>query len=222
MSNQTTPIILVPGMGANENVFAAQLKAIPNLTIVKWIAPNGSDTISSYAKRLALKYNPDRPCIIGGASFGGIIAQEMANYLPALACVLIGSIKSRNGTPWWFKLARPLRASINLAPLSLLQASAAFSSEVPTIKGYKDTATILNQFSDSDRKLLRWSMKQVLQWKGRFQSIKTYQIHGEYDPIFPVSKTKADRIVKDGGHVISVSHPNEVTDFLRMVIKKAN
>ncbi len=39
LKTKAPPLILLSGMGADERVFAAQMQAIPNLMVPKWIAP---------------------------------------------------------------------------------------------------------------------------------------------------------------------------------------
>ena len=95
----TVPIVLLSGMAADECLFARQVAALPDLRVQPWIPPRAGESVRSYAARLAPLANPGRPCIVGGASFGGVVALEMARYLPARAVVLIGSVRSPAGLP---------------------------------------------------------------------------------------------------------------------------
>ncbi|HEX4606599.1 MAG TPA: alpha/beta hydrolase [Urbifossiella sp.] len=93
------PIILLSGMAADERLFAAQVAAFPTLRVQPWVAPLPGESLRAYAARLAPVVDPGRPCLVGGASFGGVVALELAPHLPALGCVLIGSIRSPTGLP---------------------------------------------------------------------------------------------------------------------------
>ena len=93
------PIILLSGMASDERLFEPQLDAFPNLRVQPWIAPLSGESLRAYAVRLAPMVDPGVPCIVGGASFGGVVALELAQHLPALACILIGSIRSPSGLP---------------------------------------------------------------------------------------------------------------------------
>lgn len=59
--------------------------------------------------------------IIGGASFGGIVALHLAKHLNPLAVLLIGSIQSPSELPRYARAARPLRHFVPLIPVRLLQ-----------------------------------------------------------------------------------------------------
>ena len=43
-------------------------------------------------------------------------------------------------------------------------------------------------------------------------------MNGENDPVLPVKNTKPDTVVPGAGHALSMSHPDEVTAFLKSFI----
>jgi hypothetical protein len=85
-------LILIPGVGADERIFRAQRARFLNLRIPAWIKPHPGETLIGYARRFAKMIDPGRSCFIGGASFGGIVALEMAAHINARAVFLIGSM----------------------------------------------------------------------------------------------------------------------------------
>src|SRR5262245_19159901 len=89
-----SPLILIPGMGADGRIFRAQHTAFQNLCVPKWITPLRNESLASYARRFAAIINPHQPCYLGGASFGGVVALEMARYLDVRVVFLIGSLRS--------------------------------------------------------------------------------------------------------------------------------
>src|SRR5262245_46960726 len=97
-------------MAADERLFEAQAAVFPNLRVQPWLPPLPRESLREYAARLAPLVNPGRPCLIGGSSFGGIVALELVPHLPALGCILIGSIRSPTGLPWRWRALRPAAA----------------------------------------------------------------------------------------------------------------
>src|SRR5579859_1984873 len=95
-------------MAADERLFQSQLSTFPSLRVAPWIAPLPGEPLRSYAARLAPQIDPGWPCIVGGASFGGVVALELAQHLPALACVLIGSVRSPANLPRRWRRMRPV------------------------------------------------------------------------------------------------------------------
>ena len=57
------------------------------------------ESLPDYAARMAATIKPsgDSPLVIGGVSFGGMLAYEMARHMKADAVVLIASCRTRHG-----------------------------------------------------------------------------------------------------------------------------
>lgn len=106
---ETTPLILFSGLAADANIFVPQKLAFPQLVVPKWPIPNQHDTLDTYCDRLADDLRAHGEAIIGGASFGGIIALHVAQRMNPLAVLLIGSVRSPVELPRIAKIARPLR-----------------------------------------------------------------------------------------------------------------
>ncbi|HEY4261780.1 MAG TPA: hypothetical protein VGM98_16535 [Schlesneria sp.] len=89
VANAKLPLFLLSGMAADERLFADQLSQFPDLRILPWLDAAPGESLRSYAERMSRQIDSGQPCIIGGASFGGIVALEMTQHLPAVACILI-------------------------------------------------------------------------------------------------------------------------------------
>src|SRR5689334_5595161 len=87
------PLILFSGLAADAAVFLPQTQAFPNLEVQGWIEPRPDDTFETYCRRLAGVIRPRGRCVIGGMSFGGMVALEVARHLDPLAVVLIASAR---------------------------------------------------------------------------------------------------------------------------------
>jgi pimeloyl-ACP methyl ester carboxylesterase len=212
-----TPFILLPGMGADEQVFARQRMEIPGIVIPDWIAPRPREPLPAYAARLARAVNPGRPCWVGGASFGGFVALEMIRHLDVRGCFLVGSVRSSRELPAALRGLRPVARAARVLPFEILQivSRLLFASVRPDAGS--DVAVLLDQMSRSDAAFLRWACRAVIEWDGPAAPIRVpiHQIHGGNDRILPPSRTRPDIVVAGAGHALSVSHPDEVTAFLR-------
>ncbi len=76
----SVPLILLPGLAASREVFEPQRKRFPSLIVPEWPKPDRGETLSQYAERFAASLVPEGPCVLGGLSFGGMLAQEMARF----------------------------------------------------------------------------------------------------------------------------------------------
>ena len=219
-SASEVPLILFSGMGADASVFLPQALAFPNLTVPDWLPPLDDDDLTSYCSRMADSFSLTQPCIVGGASFGGIVALEMTRHLDALACILIGSVRGPHQLPKRIRMLRPFTPALDITPLTLLQKSAASSAIAARNAGAKHLAGVARQFSGADADVLRWSARQIISWDSTYDDVDVRHIHGDRDNVFPVSCVEPDEIVSGGGHVISMTHGPQVNEFLRKHISQ--
>ncbi len=160
------PLILLSGMGADERLFHHQREAFPQLIVPMWIEPEPQESLASYARRLALLIDPDVPCFVGGASFGGLVAMEMARHLDTIACFLIASVRSTDELPWQIRVLRPLnRLGTKHAERLIILLPLLFKPLIP-----KRTWRKIGRYTHPDAAFLRWASLAVLSWKPTHQS----------------------------------------------------
>lgn len=209
------PLVLLSGMAADGRLFAPQLAAFPNLRVQPWVPPLPGESLRAYAARLAPRVDPGRPCLVGGASFGGVVALELAAHLPmALGCVLIGSIRSPAGLPRRWRAMRSL-ASLGPDALGVLAAAGARL----TTRG---TARRLRRLARPEAAFVRWAMCAVLGWRpsAAARRVRTLHIHGSDDRVLPVWLGRPDVVVPGGTHALSLFNAAAVNDFLADVLRR--
>lgn len=76
---------------------------------------------------------------------------------------------------------------------------------------------LLQQLADADARFLRWASMALLRWKPHDDglTVPIRQIHGDRDRVLPHKLTAPDRLVHGGGHLLPMTHPDEVNQFLR-------
>jgi len=78
---------------------------------------------------------------------------------------------------------------------------------------------VAQQLTGADAVFLRWASQAVLDWEPSPPSPlpppRVFQIHGEKDPIVSPKLTSPDKIIRGAGHLITLTHPDEVNTFLR-------
>ena len=182
----------------------------------KWIPPQPDDSIASYARRVAADLNITGPCFVGGASFGGFVAIELARHVDARACVLIGSVRSPAELPRRVRALRGLGRATRIIPFDLICRLAGRSVDLFGFCSAPNTRRLLRQLSDADAAFLRWATRAVLTWRPDASPLPCpiYHIHGERDLVLPAACTRPDRTVRGAGHVLSMTHGDEVNEFL--------
>lgn len=211
------PIILLSGMAADGRLLAAQAEAFPKLRVQTWVPPLPGESLRGYAARLAPLVDPGRPCLVGGASFGGMVSLEMATHLPALGCILIGSVRSPAGLPLRWRMLRPL------APLGpdALGAAAGLAARLGGPLLGAAAVRRLGKLAGPGAAFVRWAMCAAVQWRPgpAVRRVRVFHIHGSADDVLPVALARPDVIVPGGAHALSLFQPSAVNGFIAGVVE---
>lgn len=62
---------------------------------------------------------------------------------------------------------------------------------------------------------VRWACRAIIEWPGVAEvPMPVRHIHGDRDRIIPLHRVNADRVVAGAGHLLTLTHPDAVNDFL--------
>jgi pimeloyl-ACP methyl ester carboxylesterase len=184
-----------------------------------WIPPLLGDTLPTYAARLAETVPRDKPLILGGSSFGGMLACEMARHMQPRAVILIGSCRSPKALNRAVLCLRPILCRVPGWGIGIAKLLAPFG--VQTFRNLKPEFRRLcaTMFRDADPRLMRWAIGAILRWQPTpLADTPVFHIHGRRDRMIRASMVAADCVVPDGGHLVNLSHAAEVNDLIRKVI----
>lgn len=211
--------IFVPGFGVDSRIFDKVLSALPDSAAVDWIEPLPGERLEEFARRLAQTVPPSPGCIVVGFSFGGTLAPYIAKEIQAKRCIILSSVKSGKEFPRWYKLGYPLFVYFTWIAyvFVLLSKLAALPILLVVSSKYK---TVCRQFLQSPSWRLTYFLKMSFIWafgksnrsEEPFPDIT--QIHGANDWIIPARKTNADIIIPKAGHLLLLTHSEELLDAL--------
>jgi pimeloyl-ACP methyl ester carboxylesterase/N-acetylglutamate synthase-like GNAT family acetyltransferase len=215
----TTRLVLLPGLGTIGRLFDPQRKAFPHLEVPTCFDPHRGESLPEYGRRMAasLASGPS-DLVLGGVSFGGMVALEMARHLPARAVVLIASATSGQALT---RVARALARAGRTLPAPALNpprplwpvAAWAFGTRTR-----EERALLYDLIQTSRPDLVKWGLGAIVGWRpaaGPACAIR--QIHGSNDRLIGARRVRAEVVVPGGGHLINVTHAAEVNAFLRLV-----
>ena len=212
------PVYLMPGLAASSTIF--EKIDLPNdifeVYLLDWVLPFENETLKSYAERMSQKVIHKEAVLIG-VSFGGILVQEMAQFLNPKKVIIISSVKSNAELPLKMKFAKMTKA-YKLLPTSLLSdmdfLEKFLLGAIPKqrIEYYKKYLTI------TDKKYLDWAIEQVVAWNRLIPDDKVIHIHGDHDTVFPSQKIQNFINVKNGTHVMILNRSKWFNENLPRVI----
>jgi len=214
--NAPFQLILFPGLGADHRLFEPQRAEFADCLTPGWIPARAEEALPDYAARLAETIRPRRPFLLGGASFGGMVAYEMARHLRPEAVVMIGSCRTRQGIRRLFQALEPVAKRVPAGVINVVKPiSAPFLGILGGCnKRYKQLC--VKMFMDTDAEFFKWAAAAILRWQpGSTDGVPVFQIHGEKDLVIPAERVRADQLVPGGGHFINLTHAAEVNAFIR-------
>jgi pimeloyl-ACP methyl ester carboxylesterase len=211
-------VYFMPGMAANPSIF--DNIDLPGETFEKhfldWSVPDKDISLEDYALKMSSRIKHEDAVLIG-VSFGGILVQEMAKHIKVAKVIIISSVKSNSELPKRMIFAKYTKAH-KLLPTGLvnnmeLLAKYAFGETVP-----KRLALYEQYLSIRDKYYLDWSIDAIVNWKQTQCTENIIHIHGEKDPVFPISHIKNCITVKNGTHTMIIHRSKWFNEHLPTII----
>ena len=208
-------IYLFSGLGADERLFQ-KLKPVPGYTYVPvpFVDPASAKTLVDYAKLMISAHNFQAPCIFGGVSIGGMIAQEVAQIIKPEKLILISTLQFRNELPNLFKWANN-RLVKSLLSKSVLETIAAVGDKF-TIKSTEGRELFYSMLQDSDPSFMKFGAGVVMGWEPPKANVPIIRIHGTSDRVFPLSRIneKKCKLIGGGNHFMIYERGEEIGEML--------
>lgn len=196
------PVYFVPGMAADISIF--EKIDLPQeqfeVFFIPWKLPQSKETIKQYAQRMAAEVRHDNAVLVG-VSFGGVMVQEMAQFLTLNKLIVISSVKSSAELPRRMKIAKTTKA-YKLLPTSWIK-------DVEKLVKYAFGDSLKRKLKLYERYLhlrdqvyLDWAIEQMVCWNRTVVDPRVIHIHGDADEVFPVKHIKNYIEVKGGTHAM--------------------
>lgn len=208
-------LVLFPGLGTDDRLLVRQIERFPGLIVPPWLAHRPGDTLVEYAARLAAPLASLAPFWVGGSSFGGMLALEIAKLLSTRGVILIGSARSRMAIAPSLRIAGsgirhlPVFAYAAVRRIAPTIARVCFSgsSDARAI-GFASSPTVPSSF-------VKWGLGAILDWPGLPDpGVPVHHIHGDADRVIALRRVQPDRVVRGAGHLLALTHGHAVNDYI--------
>jgi pimeloyl-ACP methyl ester carboxylesterase len=215
-------LILLPGLGTDERLFQPQRAAFPDFIVPPWIPPRPAESLAAYAGRLAGTIRPVRPFVLGGVSLGGMMAFELSRHLRPEALVLVASCRSRRGVRAIYQYFRPFLARMTRLGMQGTQMLAPLAGAIFPGEAHENVRLCTTMYHDGDPQFMAWALGAILAWEPEpLDGLRIFQIHGGRDQLLGPAPSEADEIIPDGGHLINLSHPQQVNALIQRALDYA-
>lgn len=213
-----THVYFVPGLAASREIF--KNIHLPEdfftMHILEWLIPEKGESMASYAKRMAVKVIEPNAVLVG-VSFGGVVVQEMSEFLELKKLIIISSVKSRKELPRRLKVARTTRA-YKLIPTRLVLSADDLTKFSVGSRSKKRLQLYQEFLHVRDKRYLDWAIKNMVCWDRTTPSKDVVHIHGDGDIIFPVKNIEDCLIIEGGTHIMLLNKGKKVSEKLISIL----
>ena len=209
-------IYILSGLGADERVFELLDFSDFSPIFIKWIIPKKNESIENYASRLLEQIDSPKPIIIG-LSFGGIMATEISKLIEVEKIILISSAKTKKEIPFYYRLSSFIGIH-EIIPTKILKSSNAITNWFFGANNNFEKQLLKEILRDTDSVFLKWAIDRIVRWENMSLPKNTYHIHGTADKILPISGVSCDVKINGGGHLMTLTHSEEINRILRKIL----
>jgi pimeloyl-ACP methyl ester carboxylesterase len=206
-------------MGADNRLFRSI--RIPEAEIVTpdHAEPAPGENLAQYAARIADGLSIQPEDIVGGISFGGMLAGEITRQRRVAGLILLGSCLRPDRLPRSYRWIERLGCFIPDFALRCRSWRPWVRWRFAPIT--RDAETCLLEMSRSHPTVqIRVFGRMIMGWDGVDDvTCPILSIHGDSDRIIPLKSAAADVILEHAGHAFTLTHAEQTTsairDFLR-------
>ncbi|MEM6473830.1 MAG: alpha/beta hydrolase [Planctomycetota bacterium] len=228
-------LVLLPGLGADADLFYPQIEHFGDrLWVYTGLSPSqleGQSPSMDWAAQhcaniISTQMSPGCPYVLGGMSFGGSLAMQIASLLEPKpeAIVLISSNRTAETIPTSFRVNRFVGSLLpsSLIRMGLRTLSGVFSKREQLDEANRERLTAMANRAEIPS--LLWGAAAVAKWKfgesdAKRLTIPLHQIHGRLDWVIPRHDEHVTEEIPDGRHLITWTHARQVNDFLEQAIQ---
>lgn len=195
----------MPGLAANSSIF--EKIRLPGdqfeMHMLEWIIPGTDEPMSAYAQRM-IRYIKHENIVLIGVSFGGVVVQEMANYIKVRRLIIISSVKCRDELPRRMRFSAKTGVH-KLLPIGLLDYLEQFEKYAPNDFLKKRAGLYKKYLSVRNNKYLYWAIEHMVRWECEKPREDIIHIHGDEDMVFPYKYIGDCITVKGGTHIMIIN-----------------
>ena len=235
-------LVLFPGLGGDARMYGELAARVGPIVVPPWLPPelssNGRD-LRAYAQRYVDQRLVRPGDWLGGSSFGGMLAQEIAGLIPVRGLLLMGTCRSAAGVSFGLRQLAPLMKIVPMPDhgARVLAWPLALKFGVTRPAHRQLLAALID---DADPRFLRWASQVAAAWPGikepgikepgikepgikepgtKALSLPLFQIHGSRDHLMPVERSGAETIIHGAGHLLALTHAPQVATWMLHVRK---
>lgn len=214
-------LIWIPGMAADERLFAPLEMPAEKQTFVRWSYKPGVRTLAGYAERLAdeLTFDPSLPSVYIGSSMGGMLAVELNAIRPASDLILLSAPAARSEFPSLMKSLGKVGAANWFSPKGLMRVKR-LSDTFMGFKNLEDRQWFYENLETYGPDFLHFAVQAILKWERTERPGQYLQVVGAQDQLFRHPKMQRPIVIPGSGHFLTKEQPEALNLVLKDRLEK--
>ncbi|MFZ1686527.1 MAG: alpha/beta hydrolase [Flavobacteriales bacterium] len=209
-------IYLLPGIACDHRLFARLDLNGHDVVKLDWPRFREGASVKDIAVDLLPLVDAAQPHVLVGVSLGGMVVQEIASMTNPHKVVLVSTWTAPREWPWFVRLGAALRAGALVNSTTMRM-----SWPVKRALGSRDMDTdrfLMDMAWKEGPAQIRRGVQAVLRWKGSTWTGSTIRIHGDHDGLMPMTRIRADHVVRGGTHAMVYCQAEAVSAALRTAL----
>ena len=211
-------LILFPGLAADERMYAGITCSCCELVTPRLLIPQQSETMASYARRHIDALALDMDDLIGGCSFGSLVASEIVRQQPCRGLVLLSGAVSSRAMVHQAQLLSRWSKGIPYAVIRWGLTRRWFLQRV--FGGGTEAQLALGKvmIEEAPAPLVREGGRLAVSYFPEEDIvIPVFALHGTQDRVIRPPQVPGVELLDDAGHGMVVSHAGRVSQFIENV-----
>ena len=150
----------ISGLGADKTAFQNLEDFGTTKIMIDWISNRPNESLYDYAARIIEKYGITSDDILVGLSFGGLVAQQVADILKPDYVILISSFRTKDDLKIQFSAGLKLKLH-KLMPEMKSEFIGTIVANYLNSGTNQSKSALKAMLSSTDMKLMKWSLEKI-------------------------------------------------------------
>ena len=208
----------ISGLGADKTAFQNLEDFGTTKIMIDWISNRPNESLYDYAARIIEKYGITSDDILVGLSFGGLVAQQIADILKPDYVILISSFRTKDDLKIQFSSGLKLKLH-KLMPEMKSEFIGTIVANYLNSGTNQSKSALKAMLSSTDMKLMKWSLEKIYEQNNPLAiDVKKYSLIGSIDRVVKPWKIESTYIVEGGSHFMVYDKAEEISDIIRGIV----
>lgn len=208
----------ISGLGADKTAFQNLEDFGTTKIMIDWISNRPNESLYDYASRIIEKYGITSDDILAGLSFGGLVAQQIADILKPDYVILISSFRTKDDLKIQFSSGLKLKLH-KLMPEMKSEFIGTIVANYLNSGTNQSKSALKAMLSSTDMKLMKWSLEKIYEQNNPLAiDVKKYSLIGSIDRVVKPWKIESTYLVEGGSHFMVYDKAEEISDIIRGIV----